>query len=376
VALHGDEGDPQVGIKYSWDPLWKSRKDFLLVMPKCPSSSGSWWSPYAPSAAWLDKLMAYLPTRYNVDRTRVYVWGFSGGGCFLGGYVFDREDTLAAVSHNVGGCYAGSTDKPGACLIPARLITGSNDHQHANVVQLASYYQKLGHETDLQDIPGLSHTFTGIMFGPSVDWLFKHTLCNKPPATAGCAGSGGAAGSGGGGGSGGSGAAGAGGGSGGSGAAGGGGAAGSVAGSGGFAGGSAGAGATSQGGESAGQPCSTRTDCPGGSVCVDDGLKYCAPLCGAGKPECPEGFTCDAALSACFRRRSPDAIGGDAAGCACSAPGPRPVGPAVWLVLGAAAAAMMRRGRSGHAEVCRPNDGMTRRHENGDGRRVDVLVDE
>lgn len=183
LALHGDEGDPWRNIAYHFPDLWESRRDFILVMPRCPW--GSWWRSSDQSARFVDALLEHLFERYNVDRERVYAWGFSGGGCFLGGYAEERQDVIAAVSHNVGGCYGGDEAGPEpGCLIPARLVTGSGDHQRSNVLGLADGYERHGHEVDLHDIPGLRHTMTDEMLGPTLDWLMARTLCDHPPSGA------------------------------------------------------------------------------------------------------------------------------------------------------------------------------------------------
>jgi hypothetical protein len=185
VALHGDEGTPEVGLSYVWPDVWRARSDFILVLPRCPWES--WWMSATDSARFVDRLVEHLLESYNVEMLQVYAWGFSGGGCFLGAYAEARQDVVAAVSHNVGGCYGGDEAPPvPGCHVPARLITGSADHQRDNVLQLAAAYERHGHEVDLHDIPGLDHSYHDLMFDPSVDWLMEHTLCGETPTGEGC----------------------------------------------------------------------------------------------------------------------------------------------------------------------------------------------
>jgi len=183
LALHGDEGDPRHNLAYVWPDIWESRRDFILVMPRCPW--GSWWRSADDSGPWMDALLDHLLSRWDVDQNRVYAWGFSGGGCFLGGWAGERQGTLAAVSHNCGGCAVGGSAPPEpGCRIPARLITGSSDHQRSNVLRLAETYESEGHEVDLHDVEGLTHRVHEIMLGPTLDWLGSHTLCDRGASSA------------------------------------------------------------------------------------------------------------------------------------------------------------------------------------------------
>jgi hypothetical protein len=50
--------------------------------------------------------------------------------------------------------------------------------------------------------------------------------------------------------------------------------------------------------------CEVAEDCAGGTVCVNDGVLYCAPYCNSNK-ECPGGYSCASdGSNVCFRTQT------------------------------------------------------------------------
>ncbi|MBK8284595.1 MAG: alpha/beta fold hydrolase [Ahniella sp.] len=90
LLLHGTAGSPLGALQQArnvrtfWQPL-AEQEQIVLVAPTASGNSGGWLAPvtagdrptdYDAMAAALD----FAESRYNINRNRVYVWGFSSGG--------------------------------------------------------------------------------------------------------------------------------------------------------------------------------------------------------------------------------------------------------------------------------------------------------
>ncbi len=111
INLHGGGPDPRVNdegwvVSLGQYPV----KQGLKISPRAPvNSAGSWNDPR--SAAALERLLAKLPTKWEIDPNRVYLMGFSMGaiGSFhLGPLMPDR---WAAVAGSSGFIYLGAQSR-------------------------------------------------------------------------------------------------------------------------------------------------------------------------------------------------------------------------------------------------------------------------
>lgn len=85
-------------------------------------------------------------------------------------------------------------------------------------------------------------------------------------------------------------------------------------------------------------------ECPGSYKCwAESGMPpgICVPACSQAAPSCPEGYSCDAGLNACTKPQGSHV--NTSSSCSVSAPGGVPASSAIWLGLGLAAVASLRR---------------------------------
>jgi len=105
VALHGSAGSPGAAPDYARQVRsdWSSGSDsegFIVVVPVATGATGG-WNPdtdIPTIAAALDDTMA----RYNVERTRIALWGFSSGGHLAHGLALNNTDYFSAYSVSAG----------------------------------------------------------------------------------------------------------------------------------------------------------------------------------------------------------------------------------------------------------------------------------
>ena len=88
IALHGTAGDPANADLYAQDVrnTWQSvavSRGFIVAAPVANGANGSWrdGSTSAPNDyTFLAAVVADLRTAYNIDDSRLQLWGFSAGG--------------------------------------------------------------------------------------------------------------------------------------------------------------------------------------------------------------------------------------------------------------------------------------------------------
>ena len=144
VALHGDEGDPALAINWHWPPIWRERRDFILLAPRAPYSGGSWYRDVDRHDAWLTSLVDHVLDSYNVDLDRIHLYGHSGGATFLGIYAIRHQDWAASVGCCIGGS-SGSyvpPPSPGGQLTPRQASSGTHSP--------STHAIPLEHQTPLQ----------------------------------------------------------------------------------------------------------------------------------------------------------------------------------------------------------------------------------
>ncbi len=86
VALHGSPGNVSLvdasasAVRDHWARLAETNQ-FIVIAPKASGTSGGGWVP-GQSADYANIAAAILDTTraYNIDRNRIYLWGYSAGG--------------------------------------------------------------------------------------------------------------------------------------------------------------------------------------------------------------------------------------------------------------------------------------------------------
>jgi predicted esterase len=177
IALHGTAGSPSRArtearvVRDLWTDA-ANRHGFAVVAPVAGSSLGSWLAPDAPGAAPSDydmitAVMRQMESRYDIERARRYLWGFSAGGHVAIDLAlrpwhegFGRRQ-FAAIAINAGtlagqACRGGTTSECDLALhdafprLPLQVMIGDLDPLVAQVVADAPRFRSQGW-TNLRD---------------------------------------------------------------------------------------------------------------------------------------------------------------------------------------------------------------------------------
>ena len=196
VALHGDEGTPTV-IEPAWQP-YTDKYNAILFAPHCPVNLGcsfsngsggmtsSWWgwlqysSQY--SGGWIGTQVSKIEAKYNINKSREYLTGWSGGADYLGDYALLHGNRFAAVAYVAGGvpyvqsCPAGK--------MAAYFLMGTNDFRYdsGQPGQVKQVFSRCGDPTTMVVLPGEDHTGTINAIGSQdygdiiMKWFLAHPL--------------------------------------------------------------------------------------------------------------------------------------------------------------------------------------------------------
>ena len=139
VALHGSAASPPTAaslIRTLWQPT-ADLEGALVLAPIATGGSGGWSPDYDTPA--IACAIAEVERRYDVDRARRYLWGFSAGAHYGHALALANSTRFAAYAVNAGALYGFACGAPGSAFacetllptvarrIPAYLRVGTND---------------------------------------------------------------------------------------------------------------------------------------------------------------------------------------------------------------------------------------------------------
>ncbi len=180
LALHGDEGTSD----YIYSVFRGLQNDtggaFILIAPKAPFGGGSWYKATSSHYTFINNVISWTLSKYNIDQDRLWITGWSGGATFLGYYAPKRQDILAAVIYHMGAGGVGSySPPPASCKVPARFVIGSNDFLYKLASSHYSLLKGQGHQVDWIELKGVGHSFQKSTLPATWSWLKGKSLCGK-----------------------------------------------------------------------------------------------------------------------------------------------------------------------------------------------------
>lgn len=175
-------------------------KGYVLVSVLAPDTTGTvtWWEAGARNAQYAAELLQYLYNTYNIDTTKVWLSGYSGGAQFITEYFVPLYGKAKIAGGGAlilgGGAAAISTpvgwDSAFKAAFPMTWITGGQDdgtysadgyNALADANAGKSYYAGQGFTTTQLTPAGIGHEIDGL-FGPALDDLLPTLSGYSPPS--------------------------------------------------------------------------------------------------------------------------------------------------------------------------------------------------
>lgn len=193
VGFHGAGDSAENYYNTSNAAGWGSASDsapFALIIPatKSPYANFILWSGSNPTndtdemAAEMGQIVDLvddLTNQYTLDLDRVYAYGFSNGGTFLGIGGLAHAGEYAGFVVAAGGWGAGYPVTP-SYEIPGYFICGENDNFLDSTEESKDFFESQGHPVEWVPVPDMGHNFLGLMdhTPPDTifDWLYQYSL--------------------------------------------------------------------------------------------------------------------------------------------------------------------------------------------------------
>jgi predicted esterase len=149
VAFHGDEGHPSEAVRWYWEPVWSSHQSFVLVMMKCPGCTSWYQGDTGPNVQYVWDVLADVAGEYDVDVSRVYAIGYSGGSSFLSMHGLEFQEVFAGIQWHCGGGWGPYAPPPREdCKVDARFVISEDDFLWDNAKAMESLLLNNGHHVD------------------------------------------------------------------------------------------------------------------------------------------------------------------------------------------------------------------------------------
>ena len=158
VLLHGDGQGPLAVA-----PLFAKEaaaRGFVLFVPKCPKADGCkdarWWA-WGKDPVWFDAQLDAIDAVQPIDRERVWLVGWSGGGSYIGDVAPALFGRFAAVVILGGGMPPAVPTCPQTCALPAYFLVGDKNPLHALAKDLRAWFDGCAQDVTWDLLPGKDH---------------------------------------------------------------------------------------------------------------------------------------------------------------------------------------------------------------------------
>ncbi len=136
----------------------------------------SWWK-WDGDPAWLAEQVDAFAQLHAVDRARLWLVGWSGGGTYIGWRTQELERTFAAfVVH--GGGFPPASPECGDAHVGVYFLVGDDNPLHAHAVALRDYYERCRHDVTWDLIARADHAGERRALATHVEtmlgWLASH----------------------------------------------------------------------------------------------------------------------------------------------------------------------------------------------------------
>lgn len=182
LAFHGDEGDPFMSTRYIWGSYWEQEQPpFIAVMTKCPGCTSWYQGDTSANADYVWEMLADVAANHNVDVSRIYAVGYSGGSEFLSIHGWEFQDVFAGIQFSCGGnaFHPYSAPSRDDCKVAGRVVISQDDFLYRGAQQLLARLQNEGHPNEYVDAQCSGHCCdTPDMNVGAWEWFQTVTKCD------------------------------------------------------------------------------------------------------------------------------------------------------------------------------------------------------
>ena len=140
-----------MSTRYIWGSFWEQNDlPFIAVMTKCPECTSWYQGDTDAKADYVWNVLADVASKHNVDVSRIYAIGYSGGSEFLSIHGWEFQEVFAGIQWNCGGnAYAPYMPPPrDDCKVRGRVVISRDDFLWDGANQLFDRLQNEGHDSE------------------------------------------------------------------------------------------------------------------------------------------------------------------------------------------------------------------------------------
>lgn len=179
VVMHGNHEDAADAAR-RWREAARARNWAVLSL-HCPRGNGcedGKWYQWKQTPEWVTQQVAELGRTLDIDETRLFLAGWSGGATAIGKHATSWDRMFAAVVFHGGGQPPPDRICP-AHELPAYFLVGDENPAHPAAKRLRGYYESCGQEYVWDLVPGANHAREDQALDREkaiqiLDWLDQH----------------------------------------------------------------------------------------------------------------------------------------------------------------------------------------------------------
>lgn len=149
-----------MSTRYIWGSWWEQNSPPMhVVMTKCPGCTSWYQGDTDANAQYVWDVPADVAANHNVDVSRIYAVGYSGGSEFLSIHGWEFQDTFAGIQFTCGGnAYRPYIPPPREdCKVRGRIVISQDDFLWDSAQDLRARLEDEGHEHEYVDAQCSGH---------------------------------------------------------------------------------------------------------------------------------------------------------------------------------------------------------------------------
>lgn len=177
VAFHGDEGSPNA-VRSFWTPVWRKEQAFILVMTQCPGCKSWYKGDTKANAQYLWDVLEDVGDNYNVDVSRIYGIGYSGGSVFLALHGFEFQSVFAGIQWHCGGGRGYAKPPREDCKVAGRIVISKDDFLWDSAKTVEKSLKSNDHQVEFVTAQCEGHCcHTNDLAAGAWAWMQKQSKC-------------------------------------------------------------------------------------------------------------------------------------------------------------------------------------------------------